>query len=276
MDLLNLIKSSIPHWLKYRIKFAKNVLSKSEQDMSMHAFAKEQHPIIPGDKISEKFIELGPWFTEFEINQKLYGGLNSYKNDSRINDFSNWARPSGKVVELGAFEGMHTLMLSDLEEVDTVLGLEVRKFLLDKCNFIKETFNKSNIEFKRADFEIDNLTKFGKFDHVFCSGVLYHMSRPWKFIEEMCSISDSVFIASHIADTNKGEGKETREGYLGDTKPEFGYSEPLSGTNSYSYWLTFDSLVLAFDKCGFKLKNSRSIPEWANGTWLNAYFKREN
>lgn len=260
----------LPHAIKHRIKKYRDLLLRKPQDLSLHAFSHSEHALNTADPLSVEFHQRGPWFTEFEYEGKLYGGTNSYNGCRRILDFCEWAQPYGRVVELGSFEGMHSLMLAAHPQITSVLGLEARQYLIDKAAFIKTLYGLDKVEFRQCDLEVEKLAKFGQFDFVFCSGLLYHMTHPWDCIRAMTQVSDRIFVGSHIADV----GVEEREGFQGKTCPEYGYHEPLSGTNTYSFWLTHEALVEIFRREGFELQQSRIVPEWPNGTWENAFFVR--
>ena len=265
------IAARLPHKLKHRIKKRWQLLLGGKQDLGQHSFSYQQHELIRGDQLSEEFVRRGPWFSEFVYQGKKYGGLNSYEDDRRVQDFFDWVKPKGRVLELGSFEGAQSLLLLENEEITEVLGLEGRSYLIDKSNFIRELYAVENLRYLQSDFEIDDLSKFGRFDHVFCSGVLYHLTRPWDFIGQLAKVTKSVFLATHYAPA----AETSREGFEGRLAPEFGYYEPLSGLNTYSFWLTLDSLRKAAANVGLELVNERLVPEWENGPWVNAYFVKK-
>jgi hypothetical protein len=96
------------------------------------------------------------------------------------------------------------------------------------------------------------LAKPGRFDVVFCSGILYHLPEPWTLIEGIRRISDKVFIWTHYAE----EAKATEvNGYRGWWYQESGFKDPLSGLSPKSFWPAFDSLQDMLRHCGFTRQN---------------------
>tara|TARA_B100000029_G_scaffold492116_1_gene553040 strand:+ start:446 stop:1177 length:732 start_codon:yes stop_codon:yes gene_type:complete len=80
---------------------------------------------------------------------------------------------NGKVLDAGCGTGMFTLAISEMNNVGSVLGVDFSNSL-KIANKFKSKFKIDNVEFKRVDLNnIDEVD--GKFDTVFCSGVLHHI-----------------------------------------------------------------------------------------------------
>ena len=172
------VSALIPHELKYRLKKFWRVRGSKPVDLGLHNFNKEQIPLDASDPLSVQFHKLGPWFSRFTIRGRVYGGTNSYEGDSRVSQFLEWVRPAGRVLDLGSFEGAQSLMIAQDPGVTFVLGLDARDYLVRKAAFVAQAHGISHVHFKKCDFEIDRLATFGRFDAIFCSGVLYHLTRP--------------------------------------------------------------------------------------------------
>jgi len=55
------------------------------------------------------------------------------------------------------------------------------------------------VSFVHANLETEPLAPLGKFDVVFCSGLLYHLPEPWKIVREARTVSPGIFIWTHCA-----------------------------------------------------------------------------
>src|SRR5215475_16006995 len=163
---------AVPHSVSYRFHRRRQRRFATAPDYTQHVFDSSQQPLDPQDSLSVEFHRRGPWFTQFAINGRFYGGRDSYDDDTRIADYFEWIRPRGTVLELGLFEGGRSLRIAQRPEVTSLLGLEGREFLIARAEFVARTFEIQKISFRRCDFEVDRLTTFGHFDSVFCSGLL--------------------------------------------------------------------------------------------------------
>jgi hypothetical protein len=161
-------------------------------------------------------------------------------------------------------------MLAAHPEISSVLGLEGRDYLIERSRFVVSVSGTTKATFDRCDFEKDPLTPFGRFDSIFCSGVLYHLTRPWAFIRAMADVADHLFVCTHFA----AQGDTRVEGFEGSRREEFGYDDPLSGLRSYSIWLTLESLERAFAMAGLEVRQSRVLADAYNGPLVNLYGAR--
>lgn len=110
--------------------------------------------------------------------------------------------------------------------------------------------NIRNVSFVCADLESVRLSDFGEYDAVFCSGLLYHLPRPWDVIQEISKVTSKLFIWTHYASDTKAA--ETINGYRGFWYEEFGYHDPLSGLSKKSFWVSKSSLFGMLKKAGFR------------------------
>ncbi len=66
------------------------------------------------------------------------------------------------------------------------------------CNFVKSKVNLPNLTFVQDDAW--NITKYGKFDAVFCCGLLYHLDRPNEFLRLLSSVTrKAMILQTHFA-----------------------------------------------------------------------------
>jgi hypothetical protein len=200
--------------------------------------------------LAEKFAALGPWIFQFQIGGKNYGGGISAVEDPRVDWFLRFAPKVETILELGALEGAHTFILAKHPGVKRVLALEGRQSNLRKARFVQELLEIPNIEFAQANLEDADLARFGKFDGVFCCGLLYHLPEPWRLLEQLPAIAPRLFIWTQYAAEN--EAHDLGNGWRGKTYTEGGPDEPLSGLSPTATWLTLQSLRDLLRASGYK------------------------
>jgi hypothetical protein len=107
---------------------------------------------------------------------------------------------SGKsVLELGPLEGGQSFALHNIG-ADTITAVEGNSRAFLKCLIVKELFNLSRIKFLYGDFVKYLETADDRFDIIFASGVLYHMSEPLKLLSLIKQHTDKCYIWSHYYD----------------------------------------------------------------------------
>jgi|SRR6267143_2861657 len=200
-------------------------------------------------ELTEEFTKLGPWIFQFQIDGQIYGGGISAAGDARIEQFFSFAPGAETILELGSLEGAHTFILARRPGVRRVLGLEGREFNLRKARFVQELLHLSNVEFAQANLEKSDLAAFGKFDAVFCSGLMYHLPEPWKLISQLPALAPNLFIWTHYA--ADADAETVSEGLRGKIHAEGGAADPLSGMSATATWLTLESLITLLTKSGY-------------------------
>jgi len=200
--------------------------------------------------LTSEFEKLAPWIFKFRVDGRDYGGEISAAGDVRVERFLRFAPNAANILELGALEGAHTFILARRPGVKRVVALEGREHNLRKARLIQELLQVRNAEFAQANLEESHLSAFGKFDTVFCSGLIYHLPEPWKLIEKLPVIAPSLFIWTHYAaDT---EAEVISNGLRGKIFVESGLEEPLSGMSPTSMWLTLGSLITSLTRSGYR------------------------
>ena len=227
---------------------------------------------VPWPILENAFRNFGDWHTRFTFNGRRYGGTNSYTNDPRIIDFLTWFPNGGKVLELGSFEGSHTIRLVQSPRIEFVMGLEGKDYLIQRSKLIKAISGGKKMDFAKCDFETDDISVFGRFDAVFCAGLLYLLSKPWEIIDKIASVSDSLFISTHYART----ARSSSNGFDGEYHENEPYEAPLSGLSQRSFWLTFDSLVKALQQNDFEVVNVRHYNDWGGIPLVNMSCRKKN
>lgn len=104
-----------------------------------------------------------------------------------------------RVLELGPLEGGHTFQLERLGASE-VLAIEANAEAYVKCLIVKEALNLERAHFMLGDFTEYLESTNERFDMVFASGVLYHMTDPLGLIESIARVTDRAFVWTHYFD----------------------------------------------------------------------------
>ena len=179
----------------------------------------------------------GPWYTRFEIEGASYGGEGSYADDARVATFARLFPEGSKVLELGSLEGGHTFELA--RQGFVVTALEGRKESVRRARWLQRRLGLESVRFVAANLETTNLGELGRFDVVFCSGLLYHLPRPWELLAQLRSAAPDLFLSTHYAD----RAETVEHGIRGRWYQELGREDPLSGMSERSFWPTRDALL---------------------------------
>jgi protein-L-isoaspartate O-methyltransferase len=200
--------------------------------------------------LAEEFAKLAPWVFQFRIGERDYGGGISAVGDVRVEQFFHFAPNPRTILELGSLEGAHTFILAQHPGVERVVAIEGREANLRKARFVQGHLEIQNIEFIQANLETADLTDFGKFEAVFCSGLLYHLPEPWKLIEQLAKIAPLLFVWTQYA--AEQQAADVGHGLRGKIHTEGGPDEPLSGMSRSATWLTLSSLREVVARAGYK------------------------
>ena len=200
--------------------------------------------------LKAEFEKRNPWITKFHISGKTFGGNFDAMNDARVKQFFEIFPNVKSVVELGSLEGGHSFALAQSKTVEKVLAIESREVNIEKAKFVKTVLDDKKVEFLQDDIEKLDLGQFGKFDAVFCSGLLYHLPRPWELIPKLAKISPNIFIWTQVSEEAKA--KKLREGWRGKFYREGGLFDPLSGMSKKSFWFSLGSLINILTENGYK------------------------
>jgi SAM-dependent methyltransferase len=199
---------------------------------------------------SAEFEKLKPWVTKFHIEGKDYGGNFDALNDVRIAQFFEIFPAAKNIIELGSLEGGHSFALAKSPVVEKVLAVEGREKNIEKAKLVQDIFGDQKVEFVQGDIEKLDFQQFGTFDAVFCSGLLYHLPKPWELIPKLARVSPNIFIWTQISEEAKA--KKMREGWRGKIYREGGFFDPLSGLSKKSFWLSLGSLIGLLTANGYR------------------------
>lgn len=210
-------------------------------------------------EIQRRVDELGPWVHAFEFDGVRYfdsverpvylaGTDHAGLRSRRTQPFYDAFPQARRILELGALEAADTVPLASRPGTE-IVAIEGRAENLRRAEFVVDLHGLTNVRLVLADVEAGDLGAFGRFDAVVCSGILYHVGRPWELLAAIAAITDNVFIWTHYwgdPDTTVEHGryrvKEAREQFV----------EPrLRGLNAVSLWFDESSLFAALADCGF-------------------------
>ncbi|MFM0273739.1 class I SAM-dependent methyltransferase [Paraburkholderia aspalathi] len=174
---------------------------------------------------------------------------------------------SGKtILELGPLEGGHTYMMSR-GGAEKIVAIESNSKAFLKCLVVQNAL-KFEADFMFGDFRKSLAKRDQKFDLVFASGVLYHMTDPVSLLDDMAHAADSLCIWTHYYDPEIAKNNERMKRHLSKTPTvsEFHgrtinthrheYLQFLNdpkfagGSAPYSQWMTRESLLGVLEDLG--------------------------
>jgi SAM-dependent methyltransferase len=205
-------------------------------------------PFLDRDPLSREFRSRGPWVTRFRIDGRTYGGKAELVDDGRIGQFAAAFPEAQSVLELGCLEGAHSFSLAKL--ANRVVAVEGRHENIARAQFVQELLKVENVTFVEADLETVPLERFGRFDAVFCVGLLYHLPKPWLLLDQLAGVAPNVFLQTHYAEHEEA----TVDGMPGRTYREHGRADPLSGLSPESFWLTIPALTERLERSGYAVE----------------------
>src|ERR1051325_2089177 len=155
------------------------------------------------------------------------------------------------VLEVGCFEGVHTVRLSmfagEVTAVDARVELAVKTIVRTALFGYRPTVFQCDVETRLpfSDLACDVL------HHV---GVLYHLKDPVRHLQDLRRfVRFGVMLDTHYA--NEAEATESYEVdgrvYRYKRYAEFGHADPFSGTSDHSKWLLLDDLTALLSEAGF-------------------------
>ncbi|GJH35703.1 class I SAM-dependent methyltransferase [Paraburkholderia azotifigens] len=168
-----------------------------------------------------------------------------------------------RIADLGCLEGGYTVEFARMGF--EAVGVEVRDSNIANCNFVKERVGLANLSFVQDD--VWNVGKYGKFDAIFCCGLLYHLDRPREFIQEMAKIASKIIIINthyaaeetiekfNLSDITEHEGLPGRwyAEHDVDDRQQLDSLKWTSWSNKKSFWLTKGAILQTLQSSGFDL-----------------------
>lgn len=229
--------------------------SKESLVVPVHPFRK----LSPSDRDLEEINAMLDWYAGTLLDGRLIGrlGVRPGKRtdpapvpDARIVMLHRLVDLRNKsVLEVGCFEGIHTLGLRMFTE--DVTAVDVRPVNVVKT-LARLSFHGTWAKVFLADVEEPD-PSFGVFDVIFHCGVLYHLVKPVEHLRAVGRMCRYLFLDTHVARDERRIEKFEAAGfnYLGARHDEGGWGDPFSGTGRYGLWLTRESLEGAVRRAGF-------------------------
>lgn len=106
------------------------------------------------------------------------------------NYFDESERSKIKIADLGCLEGGYSVEFA--RNGYDVLGVEVRDINFQKCQYILNKVNLPNLKFVKDD--VRNINKYGRFDVIYCCGLLYHLDMPVSFLNTLGKLTSKMLI----------------------------------------------------------------------------------
>ncbi|KAI9010584.1 S-adenosyl-L-methionine-dependent methyltransferase [Hyaloraphidium curvatum] len=177
-----------------------------------------------------------------------------------------------RVLDLACLEGLYAAEFA--AKGARALGVEIREASLAKAIFMKDALGLRTLEFRRDDVRNVARGKYGEFDVVVCSGILYHLEAAdaVKLLRNLAGMTRML-----IVDTRTALRPETNATLSGRTYWGSNYAEHATGTpedkkkgqlwasidNENAFWFTRASLARALSDAGFASVLEVHAPETA-------------
>jgi hypothetical protein len=198
-----------------------------------------------------------------------------------VQDFIKKPLTNLRVLDLACLEGGHAIEFG--RNGCEVVGIEGRGSSLAKCHFARDVLQLSQVQFFHDDVRNFTKEKYGLFDIVICSGILYHLDVPdnFKLLENIAkSCTNLMYLNTHfigneaIPSVHKlgplesvtygkhlYQGMPLKEHEATDTMDIRQQRIWASIDNDYSFWLTLDSLKDFIHRVGFN-RIYHSLSHW--------------
>ena len=206
--------------------------------------------------LSDAFERRGPWVTGVQIDGKTYGRATRHSSPRLGEFFEAFPEASrGRILEPGSLEGAMTLELA--KRAREVVGLEGRQESVERARFLKGLFGADNVAFYVTNLEEDRLSSYGKFDAVFCCGLLYHLAHPRAFVERAAAVSPNLYLDTQYARPEWELAERDRlRGWVRTEDPQ----DPQSGLSATAFWPTLDELYRLLSESGYTTVETLAHP----------------
>jgi SAM-dependent methyltransferase len=166
-----------------------------------------------------------------------------------------------RILDLGCGEGLYAIEFA--QQGAEVVGVEGRLPSLAKADFCREVLGLEKLSFVQDDVRAVTRDKYGEFDVILCSGILYHLDQPAVFdflksIKAMCRgvciIDASISLTSEVEAIYDGRsywGSVYREHAPGLTPDQKQADMGASLDNDESFWIAKHDLTNFLMDLGF-------------------------
>lgn len=182
---------------------------------------------------------------------------------------------SRSVLEIGCFEGIHTIALAQRaarvtaidSRIENVVKTIVRCAMFGVNPFVV-AWDVDQPPPPVLDPSCDIL------HHV---GVLYHLTDPVSHLRRMtCFVQHAIMLDTHVAPEGRADAEYESDGqrYRYYRYGEGGRAEPFAGMADHAKWLLLDDLKTVLSHCGFTQVDVASYREERNGPRVLLYASR--
>ena len=166
-----------------------------------------------------------------------------------------------RVLDLACLEGHYAIEFA--RHGSDVVGIEGRAEGVAKCDFVKAELGLTRAAFYHDDVRNLSARKYGEFDIVICSGLIYHLQAQdaWKLIRDMYTVCRGiVLIDTFVALAGRERVEVDGSTYYGHVYGEHSDTETAaekqkkrwaSLDNNTSFWFTEPSLLNLLARAGF-------------------------
>lgn len=214
---------------------------------------------LSDDDLAE-FNRMLPWYAGTQLpDGRIVGSLTARATkresiqqvpDKRITRLHGSLNLDGKrVLEIGCFEGIHTLGLCGY-------GASVTAVDLRPVNVIKTCARLAAYGVSANVFAMDvedPALSLPRFDVVFHCGVLYHLEEPVRHLRRLLPLCDAIYLDTHIAreDENAATLESDGKVFSGHYHEEGGWKDPFSGRGQGAFWLKLSDIEALLSEAGF-------------------------
>jgi len=160
------------------------------------------------------------------------------------------------VIEFGPFEGCQTAGLVHFGAA-RVTCIESRPENALKTRAAAEAFRWPQVQVIMDDLHNAEVGKYGRHDLAFAHGVYYHAIAPFVFLENLCSLSATVFLGGYCATDESPPSPWIELHHRGRTYRAKQYRETsnfTAGVNQFGYFLHGEDLQRFFRERGFQVE----------------------
>lgn len=155
------------------------------------------------------------------------------------------------VLEVGCFEGIHTLGL--LQYCPDVTAIDVRPL-----NVVKTLARLSahGCSAQVYTVDVEQVAEWRSFDVVFHCGVLYHLENPVEHLQALLPHCQAIYLDTHVAEAGRDQDVATFAGrsYRGYRHAEGGWTDPYSGRGGTAFWLRLADIEEILAAAGFAVE----------------------
>jgi hypothetical protein len=198
------------------------------------------------------------------LGERFYGQVDALDKVFPFRDKS--------VIEFGPFEACQTAGLVHLG-VGSVTCIEARPENITKTRTACEVFGWDNVRVIMDDFHNADGQKYGRFDLCFAHGVYYHSIAPFVFLENLRTLSDTIFLGGFCATDELPDSPYLELPYEGRTYKVKQYRESTNftaGVNRYGFYFVKEDLIRFFEERGHKVQ---IISEQPKDQYAGKYLK---